>query len=329
MSQPISRSLLVAFLAVLASGCAETDTSQMHNGPIFKGHTGRVHSIAFSPDGETLLSATLADGIRYWRIKTGQELAHIKSHLGGELYSVWDVKFLPNGTSAASSGQDKAVEVFDLSGQRPVQRFVGHPYGVNSIALSPAGDRVLSAGQQGTVILWDIAEEKALCHFSGHDAMYAVVEAIYSPDGLTAITASQDGKLITWDVNGCKLLKSLGGMSYQGGPVAINQMHNVAISRERVLDSKNLVVWELDSGRELRKLIGHKDGVNAVAMSPDGLIAASGGNDKCVRVWNVQTGALLRSIQFPTDVWSVTFSPVGKSIAVGGDDGTVFLVELQ
>lgn len=71
---------------------------------------------------------------------------------------------------------------------------------------------------------------------------------------------------------------------------------------------------------------GHADSVNTVAFSPNGKILASGGSDKVIKLWNIETGQLLKSLEGHAEsVLSVAFSPDGKMLASGGADKTVKL----
>jgi len=73
-------------------------------------------------------------------------------------------------------------------------------------------------------------------------------------------------------------------------------------------------------------LRGHTDDVTSVAFSPDGQILASGSTDETIRLWNVNTGELLETIEGHTDdVTSIAFSPDGQILASGSTDETIRL----
>src|SRR5262249_41967543 len=72
-----------------------------------------------------------------------------------------------------------------------------------------------------------------------------------------------------------------------------------------------------------RTFPGHTGPVNAVAVSPDGKLAASTGGDTTVRVWDVARGKQLFQLDAASSGWSVVFSADGKLIAFPGADSTV------
>ena len=95
------------------------------------------------------------------------------------------------------------------------------------------------------------------------------------------------------------------------------------------LDDHTVRLWDVETGRELRKLQGHKGMVWTAPFSPDGRMLASASLDCTVRLWEVETGRELRKLEGHTDFLSgVAFSPDGRMLASGSADRTVRLWEV-
>jgi hypothetical protein len=101
-----------------------------------KGHTGRIFSVAYSPDGKRLASASGDNTVKVWDAQTGQELLTCKGHTG----YVWGVAFSPDGKRLASAG-GKAVKVWDAQTGQELLSFMGGDNS-NSLAFSPDGKRL-------------------------------------------------------------------------------------------------------------------------------------------------------------------------------------------
>ena len=80
---------------------------------ILTGHTGAIHSISFSPDGNTLASGSKDGTIRLWDVSTGQSLHTLIGHTQG----VHSVRFSPDGNTLASGGLDSMILLWDVSGE--------------------------------------------------------------------------------------------------------------------------------------------------------------------------------------------------------------------
>jgi WD40 repeat protein/mono/diheme cytochrome c family protein len=91
-------------------------------------------------------------------------------------------------------------------------------------------------------------------------------------------------------------------------------------------EDQTVRLWDVASGRELRRLTGHAQEVLAVAFSADGQRGASGGKDRTLRLWELGTGRQLLVCEGHTDrVGSVSFSADGRRLLSAGWDGTVRL----
>jgi len=85
-------------------------------------------------------------------------------------------------------------------------------------------------------------------------------------------------------------------------------------------------LWRLVDGKHFLTVSGHEACVSSLDFSPDGKILASGGYDKLVKFWDVQTGDCLYKLdQHTGSVCSVSFSPDGQILASGGSDRSICL----
>jgi len=102
-------------------------------------------------------------------------------------------------------------------------------------------------------------------------------------------------------------------------------------SRDNTID-----LWDVETGKEIRRLKGHGGSVYSVVFSPDGRLIASGSYDGTIKLWDVETGKEIRTLKghsflvfFKGVVHSVSFSPDGKLIASGGSDDTIKLWDVE
>ena len=113
-----------------------------------------VQSVAFSPDGTILASASL-DGVRLWNVGTGQLIAVLT---GGTDSPGFSVKFSKDGTILASGSWTDTVELWDVSTRKHIASFPGHTGNVCAVAFSPNGAVLASGSHDGTGLLWKMPE---------------------------------------------------------------------------------------------------------------------------------------------------------------------------
>ena len=89
-------------------------------------------------------------------------------------------------------------------------------------------------------------------------------------------------------------------------------------------------LWDMDTGKLIHTIEGHRADVNSVSFSPDGKTLASGSADSTIGLWDVDTGKLIHTLEgHVAAVNSVSFSPDGKTLASASADNTICLWELS
>ncbi len=228
--------------------------------------------------------------------------------------------------AAAGSGGHVhgSVRVYDLTtGRVRATVEVEIPSFNEGVALSPDG-RTLATADGGTVHLRDAATGKKVRTISPPNpgARTLTYWLLWAPDGKTLAVATADGK-------GIHLLDPA------AGTVTRTLAHqHVVYAAAFSPDGKRLAaggydseggtyfgrIWEVATGKELRRFANGPAALRTLAFAPDGATLAGGGDDGRLRLWEAETGRLRRA--FDPDgprIRSVAFAPDGRAVAAAGD----------
>jgi serine/threonine protein kinase len=276
------------------------------------GHTERIWSVAFSPDGRLLASGSGEWGsaerggeVRLWNVATGRSLPAPPRSAETILY----VAFAPSGRTLAYAGLDCTVHLWNVDGDAR-EPLVGHRGLVRTLAFSPDGAILASGSFDQSVRLWDpvTGRQKDLLR----PRLPEVNWLAFSPDGrLLAIACNRTGPL-----DGRR-----SAVPPTATPAPLPAVKPVAASGENAVE-----LWEVETRSLLRVLRGHQGKVLSVAFSPDGGLLASGGGDwehfGEVILWDVASGREEVTLHgHSTWVECVTFSPDGRTLASTGGAG--------
>ena len=167
--------------------------TQSERGPL-EGHTNKIFSAAFSPDGQTLATGSADQTIRLWDVAAVRERLVLKGHADAISSLAWS----SDGQILASASWDKTVKLWETSTGKELATLSGSAEEVLCVAISPDRQWVAAGGSDWNVRLWDLNTRKLADLLTGHrGAVYAVS---FSPDGKTLATGSGDETIKLWSL---------------------------------------------------------------------------------------------------------------------------------
>ncbi|XP_062232071.1 small ribosomal subunit protein RACK1z-like [Phragmites australis] len=231
---------------------------------------------------------------------------------------------IDNSPFIVSSSRDKSLLVWDLTNPVhatqdsateygvPFRRLTGHSHFVQDVVLSSDGQFALSGSWDGELRLWDLSTGLTTRRFVGHDK--DVISVAFSVDNRQIVSASRDKTIKLWNTLGeCKY--TIGG-EHGGGEGHNGWVSCVRFSPNTLLPTivsgswdRTVKVWNLTNCKLRSTLTGHGGYVNAVAVSPDGSLCASGGKDGVTLLWDLVEGKRLYSLDAGSIIHSLCFSP--------------------
>jgi len=326
-------------------------------------HSGSVTAVAFSPDGLTLVSASVDKTLKLWEVKTGQVLRSLTgsftqvsiaafSHDGhwgasageGGTVRVWDsssgkqakslqgnagwitgLDISPDGHRLASAGNDGTLSIWELSSGRQVLNL--HPTGdTNSFAS-------VAFSADGNLLAWCWRQRVKVYDPNTGGTVQDLQEFAGFP---LAVAFSHNGRWLAagntlWDLSTGKKAHEFRGHIQRTGPDTFRgfAVGGLAFSPDdRLLasagDDGTIILFDVETGQELRTFHGHTAQVRGVKFSPDGRWLVSAGWDKLVKVWEVATGqTVLNLVGHTGRVNSASFEFGARWVVSAGSDGTV------
>ena len=157
-----------------------------------RGHSGEVESVAYSADGQRILTGSWDKTAKVWDAASGKELVTLKDHYD----RVRSAAFSPDGQRIVTGCWDGFARVFEAASGRELLIRYGHSvYG--PVAWSPDGQRIVTGSWDMTAEVWEAASGRELLTLQGHT--YLIQSVTFSPDGQRIATGGSDGTVRVWD----------------------------------------------------------------------------------------------------------------------------------
>jgi guanine nucleotide-binding protein subunit beta-2-like 1 protein len=212
-----------------------------------------------------------------------------------------------------SGSRDKTLLIWNLTRESEQnygttkRRLTGHSHFVQDLVISSDGQFALSGSWDGTLRLWDLNFGTTTRRFVGHTK--DVLSVAFSADNRQIVSGSRDRTIKLWNTLGeCKYTIDENGHTEWVSCVRFspNTQNPIIVSGGW---DKLVKVWNLTNCKLRTNLIGHTGYINTVTVSPDGSLCASGGKDGTARLWDLNEGKHLYSLDAGDIIHSLVFSP--------------------
>ena len=248
------------------------------------GHRDCVNSVAYSPNGEYIVSASHDGTMRVWNPKTGKNIRTLETISVFKEQAIFTfVSFSPDGTQIVAATQIGYIILWDIENGKIYSKFKDTFSPVFSVALSRDGNKIVSATLDRHLHLWDIRSGTMLTSSIGHTNLISFV--VYSPNGNHILSASYDKTIICWDAQNGSIIWQISGFS--GNIQSLDYSCDGKYLVVAVWDEDNpVVVYDAQNGKKVLTLKESMAAANYAVFSPDGGKIASAGADGTIRIWN-------------------------------------------
>lgn len=285
------------------------------------GHSGRVNSVAFAPDGQTALSASSDGSAVLWSVPDGELIRRFEGHTGG----INSVAFSPDGRTFVSASDDTTLIQWDVETGAVLQRFEGHTDAVDCVVFSPDGQSILSGSADMTAIQWSVAAGTPMMSFEGHGS--PVTGVALTLDG-RMVSVTRNSLLYLWDAKSGAMLRQ---QNFSGNPSDLK----LAPGGRVVLfpELGHLRAWDIDQWQLSYGLSYYETGKHRIAsigVSADGRTGIYGTEEGELVLWALPaTGEIRRFGDQDTRLTYVAVSPDGRYLLGGTSSGEGVLLDRE
>lgn len=261
--------------------------------PANSAHISLVESMAYSPDGKTLATGSFQE-LTLWDM----EKLTPKLRLTGFADRVVSIAYSPDGTMFATGGgaptEDGEIRIYDSKGKLLQDIKNGHSDTVFGVSFSPDGKLLATAAADKFVKVWEVPSGKFVKSFEGHT--HHVMDVGWTNDGKKLASAGADNLIKIWDYEkGEKLRDVTAAQKQVTRLVFVPKTANFLA----VAGDAGAKLYAADSGNSMKSFDGGKDFLYAGAVSDDGKIVVTGGEDGVIRLYNAADGKLIKAMLPP------------------------------
>lgn len=303
------------------------------------GHRESVTCVTFHPVYTVVATGGEDATIKLWDYETGKVERSLKGHSD----AVQGITFNGAGTLLASCSTDLSIKLWDMDSYSCVKTMHGHDHMVASVDFLPSNDMLVSCSRDKTMKMWDLTSGYCVKTYTGHEAWVRHVSV--SPDGTMLATASMDKTVRIWNTRAGECIKVLRDHDHVVETIAwSNGNADTVIAKAMAAGSgaeegkpgrpghaSRPSMALLATARQLlegtaAELKDEKKGEE----SPGGKYLISGSRDRLIKIWHVETGQCIKTLD-AHDNWvrAAFFHPSGRFVVSAADDKTIRVFDIE
>lgn len=275
-------------------------------------HAAPVNALAFSLDGQFLVSGSNDGLATVWSIAKRQQVAVLSCP--DQQAAIFAVAFSPDGQLVATAGLDRKVSLW-LWQEKQVVAALPHASSVLALRFHPVLRQLVTACRDGTAQVWEIDSATRLGLFQHAGPVNALA---IDATGQFLATASADHTVGLWDWHS---LQKVALVEHQANVSAV-----VFTDPETLItgcDDGAVRLWALTDVYKPQQTKLFPDKLQAVTFSPDGQRLTALAGDRYAALWDTATGTPIANLAQSATVQQVVFSPDGQRLATIHTDHNV------
>ncbi|PKA49772.1 Dynein assembly factor with WDR repeat domains 1 [Apostasia shenzhenica] len=310
---------------------------------ILEGHSSEVFACAWSPTGSLLASGSGDSTARIWLIPDGpcgssmlppqvHVLKHFKGRTNEKSKDVTTLDWNGEGSLLATGSYDGQARIWNKTGELK-NTLTKHKGPIFSLKWNKKGDFLLSGSVDKTAIVWDTRTWECKQQFEFHSAPALDVDW---RNNVSFATCSTDNMIYVCKIGeGCPV-KAFAGHQGEVNAIKWDPTGSLLASCS---DDGTAKIWSLKQDKCLHDFRDHNKEIYTIRWSPTGLgtnnpnqqlILASASFDSTIKLWDVELGSLLHSLNgHRQPVYSVAYSPNGQFLASGSLDQSLHIWSIK
>jgi WD40 repeat protein len=282
-------------------------------------HGGEVYSCACTPDSAFVLSAGWDGALRLWDARSGTTMTTLKA----STKPLSACAAAPDGERWLSGSMEGLLSIWDVVSHEIVESFVAHTRPISAISYAPDGEVLATASWDRQVVLRRAGKLREGRTLGAH--LDIVSGCRFTGDGQTLVSWSHDSTIKVWDVQNFRELATLSAHTDRVTALALSPDGRWALSGSR---DATVRLWDLDRrreeatvnlGAEVRACFCLLDGESVVVADAVGRLF----------LMSAPSFEIQAQLQTPFKVLCGELAPSGTQLALGAEDGQVYLVAVE